>query len=110
MESGRYLLIGGGVRLQRASFLILFFHGLFLLKAATLTNHLQVEILHDFQEPGDLGEYVYDRVIEGSDRQLYGTVVNGGHDDAGLVFKMAKDGAGFLVLHYFSRSTTNGLS
>jgi uncharacterized repeat protein (TIGR03803 family) len=109
MESGRYLLNGGWLRLKRVSFLILFFRG-FLLKAATLTNHLQVEILHDFQEPGDLGEYVYDRVIEGSDRQLYGTVVNGGHDDAGLVFKMAKDGAGFLVLHYFSRSTTNGLS
>jgi uncharacterized repeat protein (TIGR03803 family) len=110
----------GGCILKQglSSFLNLFLYALFTLllpsfaslTAAIQTNLLPVEILHDFQEPGDQGEYVYDRVIEGTDGYLYGTALNGGHDDAGLIFKVTKDGTDFSVIHYFDKTTTNGLS
>src|SRR5438876_887342 len=59
--------------------------------------------------PAD-GEYLYDSIIEGSDGRLYGTTVNGGPDDGGLVFGMNKDGSGYAILHPFRMSTTDGLS
>ena len=59
--------------------------------------------------PAD-GEYLYDSIIEGSDGRLYGTTVNGGPDDGGLVFGMNKDGSGYAILHPFRISTTDGLS
>ena len=45
-------------------------------------------------------------VIEGSDGWLYGTAFRGGAAGAGTVFRMARDGGAFQVLHAFA--PTNG--
>ena len=36
---------------------------------------------------------VYDRVVIGSDGALYGTTYTGGHNNAGTVFKVNRDGS-----------------
>ena len=50
-------------------------------------------------------------VVEGSDGSLYGTTYYGGaspgsesYTDAGTVFRMEKNGSGFVILHHFNRS------
>ena len=76
-------------------------------RAASLIAYQQLYAFHG--GPAD-GEYLYDSVIEGSDGRLYGTTVNGGLDDGGLVFTMNKDGSGYAILHHFLVSTNDGLS
>jgi len=66
--------------------------------------------LHAFYRSAGDGEYLYDAVIEGKDGRLYGTTLNGGLDDGGLVFALNKDGSGYVVLHNFGYGTTNGQS
>jgi uncharacterized repeat protein (TIGR03803 family) len=68
------------------------------------------EMVHGFLGGTNDGEYLNDGVIEGSDGRLYGTTINGGSVDGGLVFGMAKDGSGYMILHDFTGSTTDGLS
>jgi uncharacterized repeat protein (TIGR03803 family) len=68
------------------------------------------EQLYWFAGGPEDGEFLFDTVAEGSDGWLYGTALNGGPDDGGLVFKLNKDGTGYDVLHYFANSPTNGLS
>jgi uncharacterized repeat protein (TIGR03803 family) len=41
-------------------------------------------------------------LIEGSDRLLYGTTYAGGSNNLGTVFRIAKNGSGFAVLHSFA--------
>lgn len=41
-------------------------------------------------------------LIEGRDGVLYGTTFRGGNADAGTVFRIARDGTGFRVLHAFA--------
>lgn len=50
------------------------------------------------------GVYPAAEVIEASDGVLYGTTINGGINNAGIVFKLNKDGTGFMVLHEFDGS------
>lgn len=76
-------------------------------RAATLINYEQIYAFPG--GPAD-GEYLYDSVIEGRDGRLYGATVNGGPTDGGLVFAMNKDGSGYVILHHFRGSPTNGLS
>ena len=77
---------------------------------ASAANLIDYQQLYAFSGgPGD-GDKLYDAVIEGSDGRLYGTTVNGGPEDGGLVFTMNKDGSGYSILHLFRVSTTNGLS
>src|SRR5258705_253846 len=66
--------------------------------------------LYAFKGGTSDGEYLYDAIIEGADGRLYGTTVNGGPEDGGLVFTMNKDGSGYAILHHFRVSPTNGLS
>src|SRR5262249_6616571 len=47
-------------------------------------------------------------LIEGRDGLLYGVSVLGGPEDQGTLFKLAKDGSQFSVLHAFSFSATDG--
>jgi uncharacterized repeat protein (TIGR03803 family) len=44
-------------------------------------------------------------LIEGADGNLYGTTSSGGGQFVGVVFRIAKDGSGFTVLHAFCQSS-----
>lgn len=44
-------------------------------------------------------------LIEGSDGRLYGTTYFGGNANVGTVFSLARDGAGFAVLHHCASGT-----
>src|ERR1051325_11694273 len=74
------------------------------------TGSVGYEQLHAFRRSAGDGEYLYDSVIEGKDGRLYGTTLNGGPEDGGLVFALNKDGSGYAVLHNFGYGATNGLS
>src|SRR6266496_2689425 len=77
---------------------------------ARATDSVGYEQLHAFDRSAGDGEYLYDSVIEGKDGRLYGTTLNGGPEDGGLVFGLNKNGSGYTVLHHFGYGATNGLS
>jgi uncharacterized repeat protein (TIGR03803 family) len=56
-------------------------------------------VLHAFA--GTDGGKVYAGVVEGSDGFLYGNTETGGANGGGVLFRVAKDGTGFSVLHSF---------
>jgi uncharacterized repeat protein (TIGR03803 family) len=56
---------------------------------------------------GSDGNKSWSNLIEGNDGALYSTTSNGGLYGNGTIFKVAKDGTGFQVLHQFS--STDGL-
>ena len=73
-----------------------------------LTPSGQFTLLHTFRagvnknfpggtQPGQM--------VEGSDGNLYGTTVFGGTHSAGVLFRIAKNGTGFRVLHTFCSLT-----
>jgi uncharacterized repeat protein (TIGR03803 family) len=47
-------------------------------------------------------------LVEGPDGALYGTTFYGGKDNAGTVFKLNRDGSGYLVVHEFSTMESKG--
>jgi uncharacterized repeat protein (TIGR03803 family) len=57
---------------------------------------------------GDDGFTVLAPVLEGSDGFLYGTDNFGGKGGWGTVFKLGKDGTGFVVLHSFDNTDGQG--
>src|SRR6266481_2447993 len=63
--------------------------------------------IHDFRDPG-LGLQPLAGVIEGEDGTLYGTTSRGGDptcplaQGCGTVYRIAKDGSGYQVLHGFT--------
>ena len=56
-------------------------------------------ILHHFNDP--LDAFPVAGLIEASDGALYGTTVNGGTHDEGMIFKINKDGTGYTAIHHF---------
>lgn len=64
-------------------------------------------VLHHFSGPD--GSRCYSGVAEGSDGMLYGTTQIGGGFDEGTVFRIAKDGTGFAVMHAFLLSAEGGI-
>lgn len=65
------------------------------------TNGADYAVLHSFDWTND-GDEPTGGVIEGRDGALYGTTFRGGTADAGTVFRIAKDGSDFRVLHHFA--------
>jgi len=63
------------------------------------------QVLHDFDfdDPAN-GSYPRAGLVEGSDGALYGTTSWGGAFNAGIVFRINKDGTGFLRVHDFKLS------
>ncbi len=88
------------------------FFVLWFAPALVAADLVSFESIHDFQRSAGDGEYLYDCVTEGTDGLLYGATLNGGGpDDGGIVFRMAKSGANYQVLHAFGPlCITNGLS
>ncbi len=64
-------------------------------------------VLHGFTNNPD-GTVPSTPLLEGSDGVLYGTSGQGGSNDAGIVFKLHKDGNGYVILHSFNYSTDGG--
>ena len=59
-------------------------------------------IVHDFTDlDAPKGANPYARLVQGSDGVLYGTTTEGGEYSAGTVFKINRDGTGFLKLRDF---------
>jgi uncharacterized repeat protein (TIGR03803 family) len=50
------------------------------------------------------------RLVEGSDRVLYGVTRGGGANDWGMVFRLETDGSGFRILHSFYCTIDDGLN
>lgn len=50
------------------------------------------------------GAAPYAQLVEGIDGHLYGTTYQGGSNNVGTVFRIAKDGSSYLVLHSFAGS------
>ena len=65
------------------------------------TNGTDPAVLHAFNRAKD-GAEPTGGVIEGSDGFLYGTTFRGGAQNAGTIFRMAKNGTDFRVLHHFA--------
>ncbi len=65
------------------------------------TNGADPALLHAFNRVKD-GAEPTGGVIEGSDGLLYGTTFRGGTQNSGTIFRMARDGGGFQVLHHFA--------
>jgi len=74
------------------------------------------EVLHRFapytetnvalSPKNDDGAYPTAELVEGSDGNLYGVTSAGGTNGAGVIFRIGKDGSGFVVLHTFGALTT----
>jgi uncharacterized repeat protein (TIGR03803 family) len=56
----------------------------------------------------DLGVDPRAPLISGTDGAFYGTTYLGGDNDAGVVFRVGKDGTGYSVLHSFPRNSIDG--
>lgn len=66
---------------------------------APAANHFQILKSFGYESP-DGGGWE-SRVMEGSDGVLYGTTPNGGNYGDGTLFRLNKDGGGYLILHHF---------
>ncbi len=56
-------------------------------------------VLHSFECTSTDGCFPSSGVTEGSDGALYGTTLEGGTASGGTVFKVNRDGTGFMILH-----------
>jgi uncharacterized repeat protein (TIGR03803 family) len=65
-------------------------------------------VLRHFTSVGGDGRHPYTALIESNDGVLYGTTYDGGSDGEGTIFRINKDGTGYLVLRSFSDSNNDG--
>src|SRR6185369_6562219 len=63
------------------------------------------EVLHNFSGLSGDGKTPFAGLIEARDGALYGTTHAGGDANAGVVFKLNRDGSGFALLHSFTAAT-----
>ena len=64
---------------------------LLLAPAATAAAQYRFEVVHAFDASGPGGHLPMASLLETADGSLYGTTVNGGGDDAGVVFRLLPD-------------------
>ena len=84
----------------------LLFSSLFLVSQAA--NAASLTALRAFGSPEKAAATPQAELIEASDGKLYGTTAAGGSADKGTVFRMNKDGTGFLILRSFGSITNDG--
>ena len=68
----------------------------------------EIEVLYHFTGGANDGEKPYGGVIEASDGVLYGTTVQGGGENLGILYKVNKDGSGFGILRSFVSPSNGG--
>lgn len=67
-------------------------------------------VLHHFAVDRTDGRGPRSALVEGRDGLLYGATPVGGNQDCGTVYKLAKDGSGYAVLHHFAHDGPDGQS
>jgi len=77
---------------------------------AQVRDRVGFEMLHAFQFGTGDGEYLNESVVEGRDGRIYGMTINGGSADGGVLFAMARDGTGYVIVHDFLGAPNDGLS
>jgi uncharacterized repeat protein (TIGR03803 family) len=65
-------------------------------------------IVHVFGEIPQDGAFCDAAVIEAADGNLYGTTREGGAANGGVVFRLAKDGSEYQVIHHFGLGANDG--
>lgn len=60
------------------------------------------QILYHFPDPGNGGQAPAGDLLDGADGTLYGVTQLGGTYEVGSIYKINKDGSGFMVLRSFS--------
>lgn len=82
---------------------------LMLLFGARTLAQIGFEQVRSFGFPERMGDSASGGVIEGSDRNLYGTTVEGGaNGNFGVVYSLRRDGSGYTVLHHFQGAPADG--
>jgi len=66
------------------------------------------QTLHNFEDNISDGGFPYGSLHEASDGVLYGTTSEGGPDDFGTLYKVNRNGAGYMVLRYFTPDNNEG--
>ena len=62
-------------------------------------------VLRSFSNTGGDGQHPNTELVEGPDGALYGTTAQGGAGTAGTIFKLAKDGSGYAILHHYGTTS-----
>lgn len=65
-------------------------------------------VLHSFNFAAHDGAAPQASLLEGTDGALYGVASSGGTNNAGVVFKLNKDGTGYNILHNFRQGNGDG--
>jgi uncharacterized repeat protein (TIGR03803 family) len=65
---------------------------------------------HSFSVSGGDGRESYSRLLAASDGYLYGTALNGGAFEGGIIFKVHKDGSDYQLLHSFDFDSGDGIN
>src|SRR5881394_3295235 len=73
-------------------------------------GQMSFERIRSFGFIDRLGDSPVAGLLVGSDGWLYGTTIFGGVADKGTVFKIARDGTGYLTLHQFTGVNGDGSS
>src|SRR5262245_14241029 len=77
------------------------------LSSPAVLGEFHYQRLKSFGFPNESGEFP-NGLIQGSDGALYGTTRAGGTNNAGIAFKLNKDGNGYAALHYFRGGDDDG--
>lgn len=66
------------------------------------------EVLRHFTGLGGEGRNPYGNLVEGRNGALYGTTLGGGSGSGGIIFRLARDGRDYKILHSFSQTGDEG--
>jgi uncharacterized repeat protein (TIGR03803 family) len=66
--------------------------------------------LHNFSGCGGDGMMSSSKLLSGSDGLLYGTTLEGGAFEFGVIFKMRPNGSGYQLLHEFRPNSDDGIN
>ena len=73
----------------------------------TTISQAQFSLLHSFAGPATDGSAPHGSLLKNG-TYLYGMTRDGGANSEGTIFRIGLDGSGYILLHSFSTSTTNG--
>jgi uncharacterized repeat protein (TIGR03803 family) len=66
------------------------------------------QVLHRFDRSPNNGTAPWAGLVEDKSGILYGTTLQGGRHDGGVIFRLNQDGTGFTILHHFPENEKDG--